>query len=349
MADASTTHPEAPTTVRWQASTLAIAGAAGPLALRTCLPDMAVVRAQVVLAAAIGVPQTFYTAFAQWLAAQGFAVTTFDYRGHAASQRGPLRTQQADLMDWAQDCHAVAAHLRGLDTAAGAVRPLYWLGHSVGAQLPGLCQSVLPIDGLLAIASGSGYWRDNALPTKRKVLLWWWLIQPMVTTMYGCLPGKRWGLVGDLPAGVVWQWRRWCMHPDYSLGVEGERVRQSYGAARYPVHALAVEDDEMMSLRSTQSLVGWYRNAPQTIESLRPQEAGVPRIGHFGFFRAAMAATLWPRALAVLQRWEAGDGGPLAPAGQGGAAEIATVQDSTRPPRPPSQGAGPGPLFTEAL
>jgi predicted alpha/beta hydrolase len=73
---------------------------------------------------------------------------------------------------------------------------------------------------MLTVASGSGYWRDNAPPTKRKALLWWWCIQPVITALCGCLPGKRLGLIGDLPAGVVWQWRRWCMHPSYSLGVE---------------------------------------------------------------------------------------------------------------------------------
>ena len=344
----ATTTPLPP--VGWSESPLQVPGSTALLALRHCHPakDGTPVRARVVIAAAIGVAQTFYTAFAEWLAAQGYAVTTFDYRGHAASQHGPLRDQQADLLDWGQDCQAVAVHLRACDAAMGVSQPLFWIGHSVGAQLPGGCEPALPVDGLLAIASGSGYWRDNAAPTKRKVLLWWWLIQPAVTTVCGCLPGRRWGLVGDLPAGVAWQWRRWCMHPDYSLGVEGERVRQAYAAARYPVHALSVEDDEMMSLRSTQSLVGWYRNAPQTLERVQRAEAGGLRIGHFGFFRASMRAHLWPRTLAVLERWQCGRA-LLAPAGQDGAAEVATVQDSTRPRLPPSPEAGPGALFTEAL
>jgi predicted alpha/beta hydrolase len=86
-----------------------------------------------VLAPAVGVPQTFYAAFAEWLAARGLAVTTFDYRGHAASLQGPLRHAKADLLDWAQDCLAVAQHLRALDAAEGLQRPVLWVGHSVGA------------------------------------------------------------------------------------------------------------------------------------------------------------------------------------------------------------------------
>ena len=359
--------------VGWTKALLAVPGSDARLALRHCQPTapadpadpieatapVTPAVARVVLAAAIGVPQTYYAALAEWLAARGFAVTTFDYRGHAASLHGPLRQARADMFDWAQDCLAVADHLRALDAADGLQRPLFWLGHSVGAQLPGLCRPVLPVDGLLAIASGSGYWRDNAPPTKRKVLLWWWLVQPVVTALCGCLPGKRLGLIGDLPAGVVWQWRRWCMHPSYSVGVEGEPVRQSYAAARYPVHALSMTDDEMMSWASTRSLLGWYRNAPQALERIRPVESSQPRIGHFGFFRREMADTLWPRAHAVLQQWlaqasEARSGQPhgglqLAPAGQLTCTEDATVGAKHRPPAGSSTGAGQGDLFTEAI
>lgn len=304
MNDASTANPALE--VRWQASSLDVAGAAGPLALRTCLPVSTPVRAQVVVAGAMGVPQTFYVAFAQWLAQQGLAVTTFDYRGHAASQHGPLRKNKANLIDWAADCQSVAQHVR----ARAAQVPLFWIGHSVGAQLPGMSDPPLPMDGLLCIASGSGYWRDNAAPTRRKVLLWWHVIAPVMTALCGCMPGKKWGLVGDLPAGVLWQWRRWCLHPRYGIGVEGRQLYDAYAGALYPLHAMSIDDDEMMSWRSTASLMGWYRNAAQTSERVHAQDVPQGRVGHFGFFRSDMQAHLWGRALRVLERWIA-DGAPL--------------------------------------
>lgn len=328
--------------VRWQASALEVAGAAGPLALRQCQALQAPVRAQVVIAAAIGVPQRFYAAFAQWLAAHGYAVTTFDYRGHAESLHGPLNQVKANLLDWAADCQAVAAHVR----QQAPELPLYWIGHSVGAQLPGTQGADMPIDGLLSIASGSGYWRDNAPPTRRKVLLWWHVIAPVVTTLFGCLPGKKWGLVGDLPAGVVWQWRKWCMHPNYGIGVEGEALRNAYAAACYPLHAFSVEDDEMMSWRSTSSLVSWYRHCPQTIERLRMQDVPQRRIGHFGFFRSEMEHHLWPRALAVLQRWQEGKAA-LTPRGQPSAGDRSTLPKMTRKAAAAPKQHGQGELFSE--
>lgn len=340
MADARTASQGVE--VRWQASALQVAGAAGPLALRHCQPVDQQVLGQVIIAAAVGVPQRFYTPLAQWLAAHGYAVTTFDYRGHAESLQGPLKQAQANLLDWAADCAAVAQHQR--QHMPGV--PLYWIGHSVGAQLPGIHGSHMPIDGMLAIASGSGYWRDNAPPTRRKVLLWWHVIAPVVTTLCGCFPGKKWGLVGDLPAGVVWQWRAWCMHPNYGIGVEGEVLRTAYAAARYPLHAFSVEDDEMMSWRSTASLVSWYRNCPQSMERLRMLEVPGRRIGHFGFFRAEMASCLWPRALAVLERWRCGES-QLTPKGQPSAGTSSTFSKMARSTGAVDNQPGQGELFSE--
>jgi len=289
------------------ATALPGAADAGALALCQCQPRTpgqggAAALAQIVVAPAMGVPQGYYQAFAQWLAEQGFGVTTFDYRGSGLSRQGPLRQARADLLDWAQDCQRVAAHLQQQFPG----QPLIWIGHSVGAQLPGLSPVPLPLNGLLSVGSGSGYWRDNAPPTRRMVRLFWWGVAPLVTAACGGFPGRSLGIIGDLPAGVLWQWRRWCLHPDYAMGVEGAWAANAYAAARYPLHALSFEDDEMMSLASTQSLVGWYRNAPSLLERVSPALSPSGRIGHMGFFRAAMRETLWPPLLPLLAQWRQG-------------------------------------------
>ena len=41
------------------------------------------------------------------------------------------------------------------------------------------------------------------------------------------------------------------------------------------------------------SLHGFYRGAPQTARRIAPEEIGVQRIGHFGFFRRQFAESLW--------------------------------------------------------
>ena len=185
----------------------------------------------------------------------------------------------------------------------------------MGSQLPGLASIALPINGLLSVGSGSGsgYWRDNAAPTKRVIRLFWWGIAPLATAMCGGFPGRKLGIVGDLPAGVLWQWRRWCLNPHYGIGVEGEWAADAYAAAHYPLHALYFDDDEMMSLTSVQSLVGWYRNAPSILEKVNPAIVPSGRIGHMGYFREEMRELLWRPLLPLLQRWSQGDRSPGKP------------------------------------
>lgn len=267
-----------------------------PLALRVYEPGGAA-RASVVIGGAMGVRQSFYEPFALWLAGQGFRVTTFDYRGHGDSLQGPLRAVKADLFDWARDYESVISAAK----AALPARPLYLLGHSLGAQLPGLLQKPEQVDGLLSVAAGSGYWRDNAPQLKRIVPYFWWVLVPLATRLCGYFPGRTLRKVGDLPAGVILQWRRWCLDPRYSVGAEGPAVARSYGAVRFPVLAWSMADDELMTLRGTHNLVNLYANAERRVESITPGDVKARRIGHFGFFREQFQASLWPRAAAMLE------------------------------------------------
>ena len=248
----------------------------------------------------MGVRQDYYAPFAQWLSGQGFRVTTFDYRGSGDSlpdtANGSLRGFKADLLDWASDYEAV------VDAAKAALpgAPLYLLGHSLGAQLPGFLKNQHKVDGLVSIAAGSGYWRDNAPQLKRMVLYFWYVLVPLATRLFGYFPGRKLKKVGDLPAGVMLQWRKWCLDPQYSVGAEGETARLSYGQVTFPVLALSITDDELMTWRGTQNLINLYANAPRSFERIAPADLQVRRIGHFGFFREQFNQTLWPRARQII-------------------------------------------------
>lgn len=249
------------------------------------------VEGSVVIGGAMGVRQEFYAPFAAWLAAQGWRVTTFDYRGSGDSAPPSLRGFEADLFDWTRDYDAAIEHAHaGLPGA-----PLYLLGHSLGAQLPGLLANQHRVSGLLSVAAGSGYWRENAPRLKRIVPWFWFVLVPLATRLCGYFPGRKLRLVGDLPAGVVLQWRRWCLNPRYSVGAEGELARMAYARARFPVLALSITDDELMTLKGTHSLVNLYENAPRQVERIAPAELAVRRIGHFGPFRSEQEGKLWPR------------------------------------------------------
>jgi predicted alpha/beta hydrolase len=275
----------------------------GTIPLALAVWDAPAPRGNVVIGAAMGAPQDFYAPFAQWLAGQGWRVTTFDYRGIGRSRPvgGALRGFRADLFDWARDYAAVIEHAH----AARPGLPLYLVGHSLGAQLPGLLANQRKVSGLLSVAAGSGYWRENAPRLRRYVLPFWFLLVPLATAVCGYFPGRRLRMIGDLPAGVVLQWRRWCLDPRYSAGAEGEAVRQRYAGARFRVHALSIDDDEMMTIQGIRSLVALYENAPSAVERVAPRAFGIARIGHFGAFRRERERDVWPHLAQRLGAMEA--------------------------------------------
>ncbi len=252
--------------------------------------------AHVVIGNAVGVHQRYYQDFAAWLARQGFLVWTFDWRGQGESLQGSLRAAHPTLQDWVLDYEAVIAHAKALMPR----KPLLLVGHSLGAQLPGLFACPERVDGMLAVAAGSGYWRVNAPQLRKSILPFWYAVMPVTTTLCGYFPGARLGMVGDLPASIAWQWRRWCLHPQYGMGAEN--ARDAYARVRFPVHLLRMMDDEMMSEQGNADLLAMYANAPHTVEQLGPQDTAGQRIGHLGFFKPRFEAMLWPRAVTALNR-----------------------------------------------
>jgi predicted alpha/beta hydrolase len=247
-------------------------------------------RAAVIIPSAMGVAQQFYTQFAQWLAGQGYHVTTFDYRGIGLSAPPTLRGFQVNIFDWAEDCAAVIDRVKSRLPDA----PLHWIGHSLGGQLLGLIPNRERIDRVVTVATGSGYWLENAWRTKSFVWWLWFVVVPIALRVAGYFPGKRLRKVGNLPRGVMAQWRRWCLSREYVVGAEGEHVRKAYASVRMPMLSLSFTDDEMMSARGIRSLHGLYTNAPVEYRRISPPDVGARLIGHFGFFRPQFERTLWP-------------------------------------------------------
>lgn len=243
----------------------------------------------VLIAPAMGVPQGYYQTFARWLCEQGYAVLTFDYRGIGESRQGSLRQLRADIFTWAR--LDAGAALDALAAAAPQV-PLTWVGHSLGGQIPPFVPGRERLDRIVTVATGSGYWKENSPELRRRVWLLWFGLAPLTVPLFGYFPGRRFGMVGDLPKGVITQWRRWCLHPDYAVS-EGEAVRAQYAAVKTPIVSLSFTDDEFMSDRNVQSIHGFYSGAPRTMTRLAPAKVGLSRIGHFGFFKDGLQEALW--------------------------------------------------------
>jgi predicted alpha/beta hydrolase len=248
-------------------------------------------RAGVLIVPAMGVEQQYYQPFAHWLFEQGYFAVTFDYRGMGHSRQGSLRYEKADVMTWAQHDTAtvvewVGEHIDG--------KRLGWVGHSLGGQILGLLPNADRIAAMATVAAGSGYWREYTPSLRRIAPLLWYALVPTLLPLFGYFPGRRLNMIGDVPAGVMRQWRSWCLNPDYLFGVEDSSWRVTYSTLQQPILSLSFTDDEYMSARNIESLHAFYSGTPRTLRRIEPREVGADRIGHFGFFRRRHADALWP-------------------------------------------------------
>lgn len=243
----------------------------------------------VLLNGATGVPQSYYRHFAKWLAAEkGYACLTYDYRDFGASQMAPLRKSKATMATWGVDDQMAArAHL----TALYPDRPLWIVGHSLGALLLNFQRNTADIDRVISVASGMAYWPVHPMPYRLLAILFWFGHAPLITRFLGYLPGRQLGLGADLPAGVYWQWRRWCTSSSFYAADVGATLLEA-DPFEAPIKIVAFADDQMMPPSAVWRLMTAYPNAPKKQMVIRPKDYGIGKIGHIGVF-APKCASVW--------------------------------------------------------
>lgn len=251
----------------------------------------------VLVAGGLAMPQRFYAPFAAWLAQRGHRVLTFDLRGTGASRapqhRRSLRGLDADMLTWAR--RDFPAAVEALSAMADEPR-IAVVGHSLGTHHAAMtdARTQTRIELLLAVAAGSGYWRDWAAPSRRLAPLMLHVAAPILTPLFGYFPGKALRMVGDLPAPAIRQWTRWCRHPQFAWGVEPDAILPSLRSARFRIEAWRFTDDEAMTETSTRKLLDAMPQAPSSLRTIHPADLGLRAIGHAGAFRLQAADRLWP-------------------------------------------------------
>ncbi len=244
--------------------------------------------ASLVMASAMGVRQEFYAPLARHFADNGIHVLTFDYRGTFASRPERMRGFPATVLTWANE--DLDAMLVEADAMASSL-PLAYLGHSLGGQILGVPPNNHRVRAALTVTAGSGWYRHNdRMPFQ--VRLFWFGAIPALTPLFGYFPGKATRMVGDLPEGVAWQWRRWCLDRDY-LHSEGAVMETSFDRVRAPIRSYSFEDDSIITRAAVDDLHGRYRQAKVERRHLEPADIGARRIAHFGFFSESSRDTLW--------------------------------------------------------
>ncbi len=293
------------------------------------------VAAQVVIASATAVPRRLYFALAEYLAEGGLSVLTFDYRvvGGSRPSGGSLRGFRATAQDWG--VHDLSGALRWAEARA-AGKPVLLLGHSMGGQILGLAAGRERLAGAVLVASGSAYWRHWDWPRRAQMWLLFHALLPGMASLLGYLPMKRFAGGEDLPKGVALDWASWGRHPRYILRDEVARRERGHETLPVPLLAYAMSDDWYAPVRAVEALLELYPSAPRELRVLAPSDAGLRRIGHFGWARPSLKDALW----APVRRWMLERAAAAQPPSPGGAdvaasgrcvqAQVATAASAAR-------------------
>lgn len=249
----------------------------------------------VVLNGATGVPRDYYQHFARWLAdARGVACLTYDYRDFGQSLGGRLKDSDANMADWALgDMPAAQAEMRRRYPGA----KLWVVGHSIGGMLGPLQPGIEEIDRMICVCSGLVTVADHPWPYKGLAMLFWYGHVRLLVRALGYLPGRLLGFGSDLPAGVYWQWRKWCTSPTSYLPEIGTTLpKADWGRADTPVDLIAFQDDQTVPPKAVWRLADLYGDRARR-HLLAPNDFGLAEVGHIGAF-ARRSKAVWPRLIA---------------------------------------------------
>ncbi|MDH3943485.1 MAG: alpha/beta fold hydrolase [Anaerolineae bacterium] len=242
-----------------------------------------------IISAAMATPRRLYEVYARYLSRAGHFVVTYDYRGTGGSRPESLKGFPARMREWAEyDMSGVIAWA----CAQCSPCPLILIGHSFGGQAAGLLETTTNVSAMVTISSQSGYWGLH--PGMEKYRVWFfahfgfWLL----SSAYGYLPWSRFTRGEDLPKPAALEWARWSRSPDYLCGDRTLESRENFARFTAPILAYSFSDDIWGSERSVDAMMSCYTKAPLERRHVTPEDIGIDKIGHIGFFMPS-ARALW--------------------------------------------------------
>jgi predicted alpha/beta hydrolase len=255
-------------------------------------------RHAVLINSAAAVQRKLYRGFASYLARRGCAVLSYDYRGTGDSRQKSLTAYdrprslvgfQASMSDWAAlDATAAVAWMR----ERYKILPLGYVGHSFGGQALGLLPNNTEVSRALLIAAQAGTWRLMAAPERYRVYAMLNGVGVPLTHLMGYTPGWS-GLGLDLPKGVFLQWVRWVRSKRYMFHDPGLKALDNFPRYKGALRALCISDDPWATRPAIELLCSGFTSTEPEVLTIAPADAGVAKIGHFGFFKSEHRDTLW--------------------------------------------------------
>lgn len=238
-----------------------------------------------------GIPQKVYSNLAIYLTQYGYVTVTYDYRGIGNSKPKNLKGFKAKIEDWGiLDMTSIFDWI--ISEFPNEKKII--IGHSMGGQLVGLMDNYQKIDKLVLIASSTGYWKDMSSPYKWLMPPLWFLFVPLTTFIYGYANAKKIRQGENLPKGVAIQWRNWCINPNYfDEHFQKSNTSLFFDKLRIPLKSIQIKDDPIANEITSNKILKYYKIANIEIEKISPEQLGVKKIGHTGFFSRQFKDTLW--------------------------------------------------------
>ncbi|GLZ78749.1 hypothetical protein Afil01_35560 [Actinorhabdospora filicis] len=226
---------------------------------------------------AMGVPAGYYRPFAQALAAHRLTVAVTDLRGTGSSTPHPARGHDYGYPELVDDVQIQLTHLR--EHFAG--RPVLLLGHSIGGHLATLHlagQADPAVHGMALVASGIPWaallgWRGplahayaaGVLGTARTLGYWPWK-----------------GTTGRQPVGVIRGWAH-AIRRGTLIPLPGRDL----AAVKVPVLSISIDGDGFTPAVTGNYLTDQLTGTTTVRHHYTPHEAGVKKLGHITWARAA--------------------------------------------------------------
>jgi len=277
-------------------------------------PDSNPGRPVVVINPATSVRCRYYFPFAAFLFEHGFDVIAYDYRGIGESRPPALRGFDACWIDWGRlDFDAVLRHA----ARSFPGQPIDAVAHSIGGFVLGLAESNHLLRRVFTMGAQYAYWRDYLAGRRLRMFWKWHVTVPLLTLLFGYLPGKRLGWLEDTPRGVVRDWvlsrprfeDTWRGSSSVRYPDKQALVRQ-FAAVTAPTLAVSVTDDEFGTVPAIERLLAYFSGSRRTHLRISPQSIGEPSIGHFAFFHGRFERKLWGIPLEWLRSGRLPEGCP---------------------------------------
>lgn len=245
-----------------------------------------------VISSATGVLQKYYSNFASFCASKGVVVYTFDYAGIGKSNSSiqELKKYTGNLVSWGQNDQAAVVALAKEEYPDAS---LTLMTHSVGGQILGFNPNHGLIDKVIMVASQGGYWKDFEGYHRTKMWLFWYVIIPLFTPLFGYFPSKKLGLFENLPKNMVYEWASWGRKSAYMMHFKNSDYL--FDKIKLPILSWSFPKDFYAPEKTVDWLAEQYKNAQ--IKRVHYAEEKQRQPGHFGFFKTAFKELLWEQNL----------------------------------------------------